>query len=128
MFGDCSFSKQAVQYSYAHGDQHTFMVLDDYSEVSFNEADIKDELQYITEDMEGIHVLVSDGRTLGLELPSVAELEIRECDPSMRGASATARTKPATLVTGLIVQVPEYLSPGEVIKVDTRSAAFLGRV
>ncbi len=109
------------------GDIHTFMDLEDYSEISFNEEDISEELPYITEDMEGIHALVSDGKALGIELPPVAELEITECDPSIRGASATARTKPATLSTGLIVQVPEYLSSGEIIRVDTRSGDFLGR-
>ena len=126
-FEDCSFEKKAIQYSYSQGDLHTFMVLDDYSEISFNAEDIRDELQYITEDMEGIYALISDEKTVGIELPPTAELEIVECDPSMRGASATARTKPAKLSTGLTVQVPEYLSPGEIIKVDTRTGAFLGR-
>jgi elongation factor P len=127
MFEDCQFEKREVQYSYAQGDTHTFSDSEDYSEITFNAEDISEELQYITEDMEGIQALVSDGKVLGLDLPPVAELEITECDPSMRGASATARTKPATLTTGLIVQVPEYLSPGETIRVDTRTAAFLGR-
>jgi len=127
MFSDCSFSKREVQFSYAQGDLYTFMVLDDYSEITFSAEDIQEELQYITEDMEGVHALTSDDKVLGLELPPVAELVIEECDPSMRGASATARTKPAKVSTGLIVQVPEYLSPGETIRVDTRSGAFLGR-
>jgi elongation factor P len=126
-FGTCDFQKRPAQYSYAQGDFHTFMDLEDYSEITFNADDISDELSYITEEMEGIHVLMSDGKPLGLDLPPVAELEIAECDPSIRGASATARTKPATLSTGLIVQVPEYLSPHEVIRVDTRTGAFLGR-
>ena len=127
MFDDCHFQKREVQYSYAQGDIHTFMDLEDYSEIVFNASDISEELQYITEDMGGIHALVSDGKALGIELPPVAELEIIECDPSIRGASATARTKPATLSTGLTVQVPEYLSPNEIIRVDTRNGAFLGR-
>ncbi len=127
MFDDCHFEKRSVQYSYATGDIHTFMDLDDYSEIAFNAEDIREELSYITEEMEGIHVLVSDGKALGLELPPVAELEVTECDPSIRGASATARTKPATCSTGLVVQVPEYLSSGETIRVDTRSGDFLGR-
>jgi elongation factor P len=127
MFDDCHFEKRAVQYSYATGDIHTFMDLEDYSEIAFNAEDISAELPYITEDMEGIQVLVSDGKSLGLKLPPVAELEVTECDPSIRGASATARTKPATLSTGLVVQVPEYLSSGETIRVDSRSGEFLGR-
>jgi len=126
-FDDCDFEKRAVQYSYATGDIHTFMDLEDYSEIAFNAEDISEELSYITEDMEGVHALMSDGKALGIELPPVAELKITECDPSMRGASATARTKPATLSTGRVVQVPEYLSSGEIIRVDTRSGEFLGR-
>ena len=54
-------------------------------------------------------------------------MQVEQCDPSIRGASATARTKPATLSTGLVVQVPEYLESGEMIRVDTKTAKFLGR-
>ena len=57
----------------------------------------------------------------------VIEMEIIECPPAMKGASATSRTKPATLPTGLIVQVPEYIEPGEVIKIDTKERKFLSR-
>jgi elongation factor P len=127
MFQDCAFEKRPAQYSYATGDMHTFMDLNNYSEISFQTDDIAEELKFITEEMEGIQVLINDGSALGLELPAVAELEITECDPSIRGASATARTKPAKLSTGFIVQVPEYLSSGEIIRVDTRSGEFLGR-
>jgi len=127
VFVDCDFEKKEVQFSYSNGDVYTFMDVNDYSEITFQADDIKEELQYITEDMEGINVLVSDDKIVGLELPSIADLEIIECDPSMRGASATARTKPAKLSTGLIVQVPEHLSPGEIIRVDTKTADYLGR-
>jgi elongation factor P len=77
--------------------------------------------------MEGIIALISDEKVLTLRMPDVVELEIMECPPAMKGASATSRTKPATLSTGLIVQVPEYIEPGEVIKVDTRERKFLSR-
>lgn len=127
VLGAVEFRKRAVQFSYQRGDRYVFMDLDDYSEIGITEHDIEDEKLYITEDMEGIQVLVSDGRVIGFELPPVAELKIEQCDPSMRGASATARTKPATLSTGLVVQVPEYLAPGEVIRVDTRTGEFLSR-
>ena len=63
-----------------------------------------------------------------LLMPDVVEMKIVACDPSMKGASATARTKPATMSTGLIVQVPEYIAPEDVIRVDTRTDVFLGRV
>jgi elongation factor P len=127
MFADCHFERRAVQFSYSQGDVYTFMDLEDYSEIPFNAEDIEYELKYITDDLEGVNALVGDGKVLGLELPPVAELNVIECDPSIKGASATSRTKPATLSTGLIIQVPEYLSSDEVVRVDTKTGAFLGR-
>ena len=79
------------------------------------------------EGIEGVQALIADGVLLGLELPTTVELEITECAPSMKAASSSARTKPATLSTGLIVQVPEYLAAGEVIKVNTETGAFMSR-
>jgi elongation factor P len=127
MFTECHFERRAVQFSYSQADVYTFMDLEDYSEITFNAEDIEEELKYINDDLEGINALVGDGKVLGLELPPVAELKVIECDPSIRGASATARTKPATLSTGLIIQVPEYLSSDEVVRVDTKTGGFLGR-
>ena len=64
---------------------------------------------------------------LGLELPATVELEIVDCAPSLKGASASARTKPATLSTGLVVQVPEYIAPGERVRVNTVTGEFMAR-
>jgi len=64
---------------------------------------------------------------LGIRMPSTLEMEIVACPPSMKGASATSRTKPATLTTGLVVQVPEYIAPGDIIKVDTEERRYLSR-
>ncbi len=127
MLDPCQFEKRPIQFSYANANTSTFMDAENFSEIAFNDDDISYERQFITEDMEGIVALVSDGRVIGIELPAVATLEVVACDPSVRGASATARTKPATLSTGLVVQVPEYLSSGEVIRVDTRTSEFLSR-
>ncbi len=126
-FTACHFERKPIQFSYAQNDEITFMDLNDFSEITFRQEDIQNEWLYITEDLEGVVALFSDGKALGLELPPVAELKVVKCDPSIRGASATARTKPATVSTGLQVQVPEYLSSGEIIRVDTRSGQFLGR-
>ena len=126
-FQACDFTKRPVQFSYRQSDEIVFMDQTDYSEIIFKESDIEDALQYITEDMEGMQALLCDGKWIGLELPPVAVLKVIQCDPSIRGASATARTKPATLETDLIVQVPEYLEQDEIIRVDTRTGAFLGR-
>ena len=119
--------QREVQFSYMQGDDYVFMDTADYREITFTEEALGDEKNYITEDLEGIFVLMSDDRPLALRLPPTVTLEIVECSPSMKGASATARTKPATLSTGLVVQVPEYLSPHETVKVDTRTGKYLGR-
>jgi elongation factor P len=127
MLGTCDFERRDVQFSYINGDQYVFMDLEDYSEHILNKDDLDGAELFIYEDLEGIKVLIGDGKVLGIELPPVAELEVTETDPSMRGASATARTKPATLSTGLVVQVPESLSTGESVRVDTRTGKYLSR-
>ena len=71
--------------------------------------------------------MIYNEECVGVQVPSTVELTISECDPGVKGNSATGRTKPATLETGLIVQVPEYLRLGERIKVDTRTGEFLSR-
>jgi elongation factor P len=125
---EASYETREVQYLYQNGDRYAFMDLTDYSQFELTGDEIDDAVPYLVDDMEGIKALISDGRVLGIVLPDTVELEIVECDPSIKGASATARTKPATLTTGLVVQVPEYIAPGETIRVDTRNNAFLNRV
>jgi len=126
-FEEVDFERRDAQFLYSDGDRFSFMDLEDYSQFELSREDLGDQVLYLIDDLEGIRSLVSDERVLGIELPDTVEMKIEECDPSMKGASATARTKPATLQTGLVVQVPEYLAPGEMIRVDTRSAAFLSR-
>ena len=70
------------------------------------------ELQYITEDLQGMLALIYNGECVGIQLPAAVDLKITECDPAVKGNSATSRTKPAKLETGVIVQVPEYLEAG----------------
>ena len=72
--------------------------------------------------------LIYNDQCVGIQLPAAVELKITECDPGIKGNSATSRTKPATLETGLVIHVPEYLKQGETIKVDTRTGNFLSRV
>lgn len=119
--------KQEVQFLYENQGRYAFMSLEDYSQFELNREEIDSSVPYLVDEMEGITALISDERVIGIQLPDVVEMEIVECDPSMKGASATARTKPAVLTTGLTVQVPEYLAQGERIRVDTRTDAFISR-
>lgn len=124
---DADFDKKEVQFLYCNGDEYTFMDLETYEQFTLLRADIEDEIRYLAEDMEGITALCSEGRILTIEMPGTVVLEVVETGPSLKGASATARTKPATLSTGLVVQVPEYMSAGEHVKVDTLTGKYLAR-
>jgi elongation factor P len=121
------FDKREVQYLYSSQDTYSFLDLESYEQYDLPESMIESAIPYLIDDMEGITLLIADGKILGIELPPVVEMEISDCGPSIKGASATSRTKPASFVTGLTIQVPEYLSSGEVVKIDTDTNEFLGR-
>jgi elongation factor P len=124
---EASFERREVQYLYRDTAGLTFMDLSDYSQFTLPDEELGDEESYLVDGMENIFALISEGRVLGIELPPVVELTVTETGPAIKGASATARTKPATLETGLVVKVPEYLEKGECVRVDTRTGEYLSR-
>jgi len=124
---EVDFERRAVQYLYQDSDGCTFMDRDTFEQHTFDLEAMEAELPYLTEGLEGIFALVVDGAAVGIELPATVILEVMDCAPAMKAASASARNKPATLSTGLVVQVPEYLVPGESIKVNTVTGEFMSR-
>lgn len=124
---EADFRKRIVKMMYRDSEEVHLMDQEDFNQFSMPVADIEDSMLYLTEDLEGVYGLIYQDECVGLQLPSTVELNIAECDPAIRGNSATARSKPATMETGLVVQVPEYIKPGERIKVDTRTGDFLSR-
>ena len=125
---ETDFDTRQVSFSYREGDRFTFMDLEDYSQFELMEDEIEDSIPYLTDGMEGIKALTQGDKVLCIQLPDSVDLRITECAPSMRGASVTARTKAATLETGLVLQVPEYMEQGERVRVDTRTGDFVQRV
>ncbi len=125
---ETEFDTRLVSFSFREGDRFTFMDLEDYSQFELMADEIEDSVPYLVDGMEGIKALMQNGKVLCIQLPDAVELQIAECAPSMRGASVTARTKAATLETGLVLQVPEYMEQGERIRVDTRTGDFVQRV
>ncbi|MFH0256857.1 elongation factor P-like protein YeiP [Vibrio rumoiensis] len=121
------FSRHSVMFSYIDGDEYVFMDNEDYTPYHFNKTAIEDEALFFNEETQGLSVVIVNEKPVAVELPSSVELEIAETSPSIKGASASARTKPATLTTGLVVQVPEYISNGEKIKINTAERKFMGR-
>ncbi|HEC20834.1 MAG TPA: elongation factor P-like protein YeiP [Gammaproteobacteria bacterium] len=126
-FTEMDLIKRQAQFLYQDGDMFTFMDIEDYSQYTLGKEDLEEEIGYLVDGMEGIYVLLVDDRVLGIELPQTVSLEIRDTAPALKGATATGRTKPATLVTGLEVQVPEYIETGEVIKINTDGNKFMSR-
>lgn len=126
-FDDIDFERRPVQYLYREADLHTFMDTEDFSQFTLPATAIEEQLDYLVEDMEGLFALISDGKILTIEVPQKVVLTIASCDPVMKGASVTARSKPAKCQTGLVVQVPEYLEAGEAIIVDTATGTYLSR-
>ena len=127
MLNDAELVRRSVQYSYRDDDMIIFMDDEDYSQYTLSESDVADELVYISEGLGGIKALLVEGQIIGIELPAAVVMKITDTAPAMKAASASARSKPATLATGLEIQVPEYLVPGESIKVNTLTGEFISR-
>ena len=87
-----------------------------------------DQQDWLSDNLEGLIALMLDGAVVGIDLPANVELEIVETAPVIKGATATNRNKPATLSNGRVVQVPEYMSPGEKVRVNTETGKFMSRV
>lgn len=125
---EANFERRPIKFMYGDATHMHFLDQEDYNQYALPVDDVAYEAKFITENLEGIQALIYNDECVGLQLPVVVELKVTQCDPGIRGNSATSRTKPATLETGLIVQVPEYLSEGEMVKVDTRTGDYLSRV
>lgn len=121
------FQKREVSVMYRDSEQIHLMDSENYNQYSVDLNDISEQLPYLAEGLDGIRALIYNDGCVGLELPASIEMDITQCDPAVKGNSATSRTKPATLETGLVIQVPEYIKEGERIKVDSRTGEFLSR-
>ena len=127
MLNLADLTRRPANFSYSDGDEYVFMDSEDYTSYSFNKESIEDELLFINEDTEGLQVLIVDESPVAIDLPANIDLDITETDPALKGGSATARTKPAILSTGLVVQVPEHISTGERITVSVEERRFISR-
>ena len=121
---DADFQRKPVKLMYADADEMHFLDQEDYNQWSLSLEDVGEAKSYITTELEGLLALIYNDQCVGIQTPTAVELTISECEPGVKGNSATGRTKPALLETGLTVQVPEYIKQGERIKVDTRSGEF----
>lgn len=124
---EADFRRRPIKYMYSDTESLHFLDQEDYNQYSLPKDDLIEEVKYLTEELEGVQALIHNEQCVGVQLPLTVELRVTQCDPGIKGNSATSRTKPATLETGLIIQVPEYLAEGEIVKIDTRTGQYLSR-
>ena len=119
--------RRPVMFSYIDGNEHVFMDVENYTPYNLNKESIEDQIAFFNETTEGMQVVIVNDSPVALDLPNYVELQVTETDPSIKGASATSRNKPALLSTGLTVQVPEYIATGDTIKVSTEERKYMSR-
>jgi elongation factor P len=119
--------EKTMQYLYAADKDRVFMDTTSYEQVSLNEKQLGDSINYLKENME-IKVLYHKGQPINIEIPMFVELAIAKTEPGVRGDTASGGSKPATMETGAVVKVPFYLNEGDIIKIDTRTGTFIERV
>jgi elongation factor P len=115
-----------VQYLYDSGDEVVFMDTDTYEQFSLSHTAVEDALPYM-EPSSNVQILWVDGRPSGVQMPSAVELAVAQTDPGVRGDTVSNVTKPATLETGAVVQVPLFVNPGDRIRVDPREGRYISR-
>jgi len=118
--------RRNMQYLYSDGDQHHFMDTESYDQVVLGKNELGDALNYIKEG-NAIQVMTYDDSPIGVDLPTTVDLEVVQTEPGFRGDTANAGTKPATVETGITVQVPLFVNQGDRIRVDTRSGEYVER-
>jgi elongation factor P len=118
--------KREMQYLYADGDQYVFMDTTTYDQLPVSRAALGDAANYLKESDSAI-LQMYGSEIVGVDLPAAVELTVSQTEPGVQGDRVSGARKPATLETGLVVQVPLFVNPGDKVKVDTRSGEYLTR-
>lgn len=119
--------KREVQYLYNDGESYNFMDTETYEQFALGKDILEDAVRYMKDNMN-LFLLFHNDKVLDLELPNTVELEVVETAPGIKGDTASGGSKPATLETGLVVQVPFFVGVGDVLQVDTRTGQYLKRL
>jgi elongation factor P len=124
---EARLEETTYQYLYEDGDLYHFMDKETYDQTPVGAAIVGDKKNWLIENMD-VGLLSHDGKVIALNLPLFVEMDITKCDPGLQGDRSSGGTKPATLTTGVTVQVPLFVNEGDKIKVDTRTGEYMERV
>jgi len=119
--------RKTMQYLYTTGDEYIVMDKTTFEQLPLPRALLGDAVRFLTENMD-VTVVFHDGTPIGVELPTAVDLRVTETAPGFRGDTVSGGSKPATLETGAVVQVPLFVTAGEVVRIDTRTGTYLERV
>jgi elongation factor P len=126
-FRDIESTKRKHQFLYADGDAYHFMDMESYDQLTYLKEKLGEAAQFLTEDME-VEALFVDNKFISILLPSSVELKVTSTVPGIKGDSVSNMMKPATLETGVEIQVPLFVKEGDTIRVDTRTGDYLARL
>jgi len=126
-FDQAMVERRPMQFLYRDGSTIHLMDTQNYEQIELDVSLAGDAMQYIKDNMI-VQMMTIDGEPTGVEAPNFVELEVAQADPGLKGDSATSGTKPATLETGAVIQVPLFINPGDTLKVDTRTGTYIERV
>lgn len=118
--------KRQMQYLYHEGDLYTFMDTENYEQMTLTESQLDEAIKYLKDNMN-IDIMFYQGQPIGVELPNTVVLTVTATEPGVKGDTATGATKPATLETGAVVQVPLFVNEGDQLIIDTRSGQYVQR-
>jgi len=124
---EADVEQRSMQYLYKDGEDFILMDNETYDQIGIPEKTVGDDAKWMLEEAM-VNVLIYKGNPVTIELPAFLELKITETDPGVKGDTAQGGTKPATLETGAIVNVPLFVGEGEIIRVDTRTGDYMERV
>jgi len=125
-FPKAHIERKEMQYLYKDGEQWVFMDTENYEQASLLESVLEDAPKYLKENMS-TGILFYQGQVIGVDLPKQVELEVTQTEPGIKGDTASGGGKPATLETGLVVQVPFFVNEGDVLIIDTRTGNYISR-
>lgn len=126
-FEEAVIERREMQYLYNDGELYYFMDTETYEQIPLNYDKVEDAIKYIKENMV-VTVKFYKGEAFSVEPPTFVELEVVETEPGFRGDTATGGSKPATVETGAVIQVPLFINVGDKIRIDTRTGEYLERV
>ena len=117
---------KTMQYLYADGDSYVFMDTSTYEQLSLPGDELQDALKYMKEHME-VKIMMHGAETLGVEVPNPVDLTVTATEPGVRGNTSSGGSKPATMETGLVVQVPFFINEGDVLTINTQDGSYISR-